>query len=234
MSYRTFTDEELKIAVATSYTTSDVLRKLGLKTHCSGNFNTINKYIIKLNLSINHFHVTNLGQPSKKKPLNEWLKTNIHITNLGNLKRRLIKEGFLKEVCSECGILYWQEKKLSLQLDHKDGDRTNCTLENLRLLCPNCHSLTPTYSRTSQKPQPNVFCPGCGVKIHYKSKACKICDDKNKLGKNLKIKWPNIDILDKLISEHGYQGTGKELGVSDKAVKKHMNSLAKMSASGLI
>ena len=53
--------------------------------------------------------------------------------------------------CSQCGISEWQGQKLSIQLDHIDGDSDNNKLENCRLLCPNCHSLTPTFSGKNTK-----------------------------------------------------------------------------------
>lgn len=62
-----------------------------------------------------------------------------------NIKHRLLKAGLLKKSCYECDLFSWRGKPLSLHLDHKDGDNQNHRLENLRLLCPNCHSQTPTY-----------------------------------------------------------------------------------------
>ena len=61
------------------------------------------------------------------------------------LKNRLLKENILENKCSICGIDEWQGKEISLQLDHIDGDNHNHRLENLRLVCPNCHSQTDTY-----------------------------------------------------------------------------------------
>ena len=61
------------------------------------------------------------------------------------LKRRLIKEQILKEECNICKLENWQNKKITLQLDHIDGDSHNHQLSNLRLLCPNCHSQTETW-----------------------------------------------------------------------------------------
>lgn len=61
------------------------------------------------------------------------------------LKNRLLKEKILDEKCSLCGIIDWKDKKLSFQLDHIDGNNHNNVLENLRILCPNCHSQTDTY-----------------------------------------------------------------------------------------
>jgi Zn finger protein HypA/HybF involved in hydrogenase expression len=59
---------------------------------------------------------------------------------------RIIKEFNLIEYkCSECKIEHWNNKKITLELDHIDGDSANCKLLNLRYLCPNCHSQTTTY-----------------------------------------------------------------------------------------
>ena len=61
------------------------------------------------------------------------------------LKIRLINEGYLEPLCAMCGISRWLDGEVPLQLDHKDGNKDNNNLKNLRLLCPNCHALTPQY-----------------------------------------------------------------------------------------
>jgi hypothetical protein len=61
------------------------------------------------------------------------------------LKKRLLKENIFNNKCVCCGLTEWQKKPLNMQLDHIDGDNTNHKLENLRMICPNCHSQTDTY-----------------------------------------------------------------------------------------
>jgi hypothetical protein len=62
-----------------------------------------------------------------------------------NLKRRLIAAGLKREACEECGITDWLGRPLSLELHHRNGVRNDNRLENLAILCPNCHSQTETF-----------------------------------------------------------------------------------------
>jgi 5-methylcytosine-specific restriction endonuclease McrA len=84
-----------------------------------------------------------LHSRSVKKPLEILLLSK----NRSAIKRRLLKEGILKNECCRCGISEWQGKPLSIQIDHINGVNDDYRLENLRMLCANCHSLTPTHGR---------------------------------------------------------------------------------------
>ncbi len=64
----------------------------------------------------------------------------------GPIKRRLLETGTFEERCSRCGIAEWRGKPLCIHLDHINGVKDDWRLENLRMLCPNCHSQTPTFS----------------------------------------------------------------------------------------
>jgi 5-methylcytosine-specific restriction endonuclease McrA/ribosomal protein L13E len=66
--------------------------------------------------------------------------------NRGNLKRRMLVDGLKPNACAVCGISEWRGAPLSMALHHINGDRLDNRLENLELLCPNCHSQTSTYS----------------------------------------------------------------------------------------
>jgi 5-methylcytosine-specific restriction endonuclease McrA len=63
----------------------------------------------------------------------------------GNLKRRLLGEGLKHARCEECGISEWRGRALSLELHHVNGDGRDNRLENLQLLCPNCHRQTENF-----------------------------------------------------------------------------------------
>lgn len=64
-------------------------------------------------------------------------------TNPGQVKKYLVAK--FGNVCSECGITEWMGKPIVMEMDHKNGNATEHTLENCCLLCPNCHSQTPTF-----------------------------------------------------------------------------------------
>jgi 5-methylcytosine-specific restriction endonuclease McrA len=76
------------------------------------------------------------------RPLHEFLASS---TTRWHVRVRLLREGLLREECYECGLRTWRGRPLSLQLDHVNGIKNDHRLENLRFLCPNCHSQTDTF-----------------------------------------------------------------------------------------
>jgi 5-methylcytosine-specific restriction endonuclease McrA len=68
-----------------------------------------------------------------------------------SVKTRLLNDGILENVCSQCGLRSWKGEPLSMHIDHINGLREDHRLENLRMLCPNCHSQTPTYGGRNVK-----------------------------------------------------------------------------------
>jgi 5-methylcytosine-specific restriction endonuclease McrA len=67
------------------------------------------------------------------------------LVKTSHLRRRLIAEGVERRRCEICGSESWNGRPIPLELDHVNGRRDDNRLENLRLVCPNCHAQTPTY-----------------------------------------------------------------------------------------
>ena len=87
----------------------------------------------------------NGGGAKTKIPLDEILAGDHPYYQTLKLKKRLIREGIFENKCSCCGLAEWQGKEIALQLDHISGDNSDHRKQNLRLLCPNCHSQTDTW-----------------------------------------------------------------------------------------
>ena len=105
---------------------------------------TLNSYLTKLGIEY-------AGQQNKKgqqKGPNKY-KDSSHYTKQGGqliksslLREKLIRDGIKEDKCEKCGAVYWLDKKLPLELHHKDGDHYNNELSNLEILCPNCHAVS--------------------------------------------------------------------------------------------
>ena len=91
----------------------------------------------------------------RKAPLDEYLVAG-RLVNRTHLKGRLLVEGLKENRCECCGITDWQGAPLAMALHHANGDGLDNRLENLQLLCPNCHSQTDNFSGRNRRPQLRV------------------------------------------------------------------------------
>ena len=210
MVHSKITDEQLAHAVASSTSMMDVLRKLGFKL-AGGTHSHYSKRVRRLGLDTSHF----LGQGSNKgKSFPLQLKTKEEVlvdrTEYGerrasaSMLRRSLTEYGVPYVCQECGVGdTWNGKPFTLHVDHIDGNWLNDTKENLRFLCLNCHSQTETFGNKKTKTE--------------KTKT------EIRKPRPTKIEWPDIGELEQMVRDNGYSATGRQLGVSDNAVRKRIN-----------
>lgn len=105
--------------------------------------------------TVNHFGITwttwklamNAGAVKAKSemPIEAHLVANGHPTSTPRLRERLIREGIKEARCEHCGLTEWLGKPIPLELHHRNGIRSDNRLDNLEIVCPNCHSFTDTY-----------------------------------------------------------------------------------------
>lgn len=178
-----YTDEQFIEAVSGCKTIKGTLEKLGLQMS-GGNYYSFYKTLRRLNVTIDHFDGWSgkcPAAPFVKSKLDDILIKNSSYSSTHHLKHRLYKENLLKEECSICGIKNWQGALLSLHLDHINGEHTDNRIENLRILCPNCHSQTSTFS--GKKLIGKYFtnrCKSCNKLIKAARVRCKDCLDAQK------------------------------------------------------
>lgn len=146
---RSWTDEELIEAVATSKSYRSVLLKLKL-IPAGGNYDQIKRRIEQLGLAAEHFTGKNWNSGLKYQlkstlPVEQLLVEGSDVQSY-KLKHKLFARGLKSPQCELCG---WAEKssdgRIPVELDHINGDKRDNRLSNLRILCPNCHSLQPTH-----------------------------------------------------------------------------------------
>ena len=152
-----YTIEEFIEAVKQSKSYSGVCRLIGISPK-GGNLNTVKRKIKQMELDCSHFTYAkwNKGltsddhQSIKKKPIEEILIEDSGWTSHG-IKLRLLKEGLKEKKCERCGRTEWEGEQIPLQLHHLNGKHNDNRIENLQILCPNCHALTDNYSGKSSK-----------------------------------------------------------------------------------
>lgn len=143
-----YTDTDVRNAVAKHNSISLVLSELGLSEH-GGNFATIRKIIKRLKLDTSHFNQVVARHETAGRT--NWTVDNIFVENSGvgrgSLRAHVIKFNILpKYECTECGNRgEWNGKELKLNVDHINGINNDNRPENLRWICPNCHSQTETF-----------------------------------------------------------------------------------------
>lgn len=155
MARKSWTDTELIDAVTASYSYRSVLLKLGL-VPAGGNYEQIKRRILELQISTLHFTGkrwnVGLNYTLESTPKIETILVDGSRVQSYKLKHKLFRAGLKQPECELCG---WSQKasdgRIPVELDHINGDRYDNRLENLRILCPNCHSLQATHRGKNKK-----------------------------------------------------------------------------------
>ena len=142
---RSWNDDRLRVAVASSQSHAEVIRKLGL-VPAGGNYVQVQDRIAALQLDVSHF----TGRSKSRRRVAERSLDEVLVagrfTGSHKLKLRLFRAGLKRPACESCG---WAERapdgRIPVELDHINGDKRDNRIENLRVLCPNCHALQPTH-----------------------------------------------------------------------------------------
>lgn len=170
-----WTDDELIKATRDSKSICSILRKLGLKIN-GNSHKKIKDRIKKLDLDTSHFTGKGWckGENHEKfirkhveHPLEDILVKNSTYLCGAGLKKKLIKAKMFEDKCCDCGLQpTWQGKPITLQLHHVNGNRKDNRIKNLKILCPNCHSQTPTYmAKNIKNRRPKILTKILSVKI---------------------------------------------------------------------
>jgi hypothetical protein len=220
---RQYTDKEFAEAIKSSKYMGEALEKIGLKP-AGGNYHLARLRVNKLGLDTSHFIYKPKGMGKRRRvPTEEILVKNSSWSSSSRLRERLIKEGYFDEVCSICKMTEWLGKKMPLELDHINGEKTDNRIENLRLICPNCHSFTPTYRGRNRGKKQKKLC-GCGREIDKRSFLCKKCSNEKLSFSRRKVVRPSVEKLLKEVENNGYSATGRKYGVSDNAIRKWLKN----------
>ena len=154
-----YTDESLIEVCSKLSNYSQILLHFNIK-NAGGNYYTLKKNIKRLNIDISHFTINGnkrcQNNNNKKYELGDYIEGNTKWHSHA-LRLKLISLGLKTHCCEGCGLSEWTDfitkevKKIPIDLDHIDGNKDNNKLENLRILCPNCHRNTPTHGRRNVK-----------------------------------------------------------------------------------
>lgn len=214
--------QDLAEVVKNSTSKKDVLTKMGMAVSGSS-YNILRRKLKKLNIDTSHFNQY-LGTVKEKT---DWVKFETYLVKDSKcsgthwLKLNLVKKGHLKYECTVCkNNGQWQGKKISLHLDHINGIRNDNRIENLRILCPNCHSQTETYAgkklkRNNKKwKQKSNKCKKCNVIISDVSKCCLKCS------RQISETKPPKERLEELVQTLPMVKIGLMYRVTDNTVRK--------------
>lgn len=213
-----YTDDDLIEKSKQASSISEIIKLLNLnssrRTYC-----TIRRKLKNLNIVL----------ISKKKAKKFFSKEEVYTINseVSNttLRRHYIKDN-KKYECVICNINNWQNKNLTLEIDHINGIRNDNRIENLRFLCPNCHSQTDTYSNKNGSSNKNriddqkkidiSYCDICNIETRGYGEICNNC----RIEQSMKFYVSKEELQNLIDSNLSIVKISKMFNVSDNAIRK--------------
>lgn len=231
-----FNKEQLIEAVCNSTSLCQVMKILKVNYNGGGNYRTIQKYIKIYNIDTSHFAGQGWSKGKKVGPkvdIQEYLSNKRYIGS-HSLKLKLLDAKIFDKKCCNCQITKWLNQPVPLELHHIDGNNENNNLDNIQILCPNCHALTDNYCAKNKKNNKEIktntticntiYLCECGNQKSNRSKLCKSCNDHRLKPECRKVVRPSKEELEKLVWEKPTLQIAKDFGVSDKAIEKWCKS----------
>lgn len=232
---------------------SDLLRKLNLRL-TGGNHQNIRAWVSHYDLDASHFKRVPwskglnsssdarilLSAKSRSYINSDLFKENAPPYSSTRLKRRFVSAGYAENKCKVCGITSWLGEPLTLHLDHINGIHNDNRVENLQILCPNCHQQTKTWGNKAgyakgeradlgsvvgffpfvgSNPTPVSVC-ACGRRKTKRSRSCKSC----LYFQRRKVDRPSLAALLEEIEATSMAAVARKYGVTVSSVKRWLVS----------
>ena len=193
---------------------------------------TLNSYLDKMNIVYKGQQNWSKGKQLNFTyvPVEEYIQRTCVKSDV--LRQKLIREGYKPDHCEQCGCKEWQGHLLPLELHHKDGDHFNNNLDNLMILCPNCHAIQSGNSGANigayTKPiksqgKHQKYCIDCGKPISNDATRCIECyhkSTKNKFRIDLDDMQVTREELKELIRTKPFTEIAKMFAVTDNCIRK--------------
>lgn len=207
----------------------DLCHKMGIENVGGEDYKEVRTLAKELGIELKFSYKRNqYGTFHPRIEMKDILVENSAYKNATRLKERLIEEGIKENKCECCGITEWQGRPISLQIHHINGIHNDNRLENIQILCPNCHSQTDTYSgRNSNRENSTTYLKKEKVREkinNHNSKTknnCRINKTEARKKNVFEETHPSKETLINDFIEFGsFCKVGKKYGVSDNGIRR--------------